>query len=315
MRRRYSGLLIAAIVVVLMGAISSGVWAAGDNCDQAKKLFSQSLALEDRVAQAKLLKKAAELCPGDVLIWNNLAAAYELKSDYEQAKAAYLKALEVDPGFPPAQAGLGDVAMQEGRFQEAEKRYSQFLAGVETAKKQGDPMGLAKYEEKYKALLKDAQFRLQAQQMTASGVVSKAIIIRGLDHRRIDRVDEEDKPAAPARMTFNNILFAFNSAELADGAKPQLKEIAAALKSPDLQGQKFIIAGHTDNFGTEIYNQELSRKRAANVKKYFVDQGVEANRLRAMGYGETRLIVLSGNKNTQAPNRRVELINNQNADQ
>lgn len=66
------------------------------------------------------------------------------------------------------------------------------------------------------------------------------------------------------------------------------------------------IGSHTDARGAQSYNQELSQKRAEAVKAYLVDSGVEASRLRAVGYGETRPIDPAQTSEAYARNRRTE---------
>ena len=68
-----------------------------------------------------------------------------------------------------------------------------------------------------------------------------------------------------------------------------------------------LIEGHTDNVGDDKMNQELSDKRAASVKKYFTDKGVEANRTTSAGFGETTPIADNKTATGRAQNRRVEI--------
>jgi len=67
------------------------------------------------------------------------------------------------------------------------------------------------------------------------------------------------------------------------------------------------IGGHTDNVGTHEYNIELSQKRAATVRNYLTSKGIEAKRVTAVGYGETKPIVSNDDEEGgRAINRRVE---------
>ncbi len=71
------------------------------------------------------------------------------------------------------------------------------------------------------------------------------------------------------------------------------------------------IQGHTDNTGNAAKNLQLSKDRAASVKKYFVDQGISSDRLTSEGYGDTRPISDNKTAKGKAENRRVEIKLNQ----
>lgn len=67
------------------------------------------------------------------------------------------------------------------------------------------------------------------------------------------------------------------------------------------------IIGHTDNTGSEIYNEELSQRRADSVAGFLVQRGVIRERIVAFGEGETRPIATNETKEGRARNRRVEI--------
>jgi OOP family OmpA-OmpF porin len=67
------------------------------------------------------------------------------------------------------------------------------------------------------------------------------------------------------------------------------------------------IDGHTDWIGTEEYNQGLSERRAGAVKRYFVENGIDAGRLAPQGFGESNPVAPNDTREGRAQNRRVEL--------
>jgi len=72
---------------------------------------------------------------------------------------------------------------------------------------------------------------------------------------------------------------------------------------------KVEIQGHTDNVGSDEYNQKLSEQRAWAVVNYLVQQmGVESSRLIAKGYGETQPKASNDTPEGKALNRRVEFV-------
>ena len=108
-------------------------------------------------------------------------------------------------------------------------------------------------------------------------------------------------------------LFAFDSAEIRL-PQPKLDEIANALNSNG-SIHDVIITGYTDRIGSRQYNQRLSERRATAVKAYLTGKGVDANRLKSEGKGESNPVVVCKEKNRPAlikclePNRRVEVAN------
>ncbi len=101
------------------------------------------------------------------------------------------------------------------------------------------------------------------------------------------------------------ILFNTGKASFKKEAVVVLQSITGILK--EYPSSKFIIEGHTDNVGTSKFNQSLSESRAGAVKNYLVDNGIAADRLKSVGFGETKP---NGSNKTAAGktnNRRVEV--------
>ena len=102
--------------------------------------------------------------------------------------------------------------------------------------------------------------------------------------------------------------FEFDSARLTNDGMLTLRALGKALSDPRLSGMLFQVAGHTDDVGSAEYNQKLSERRAQAIVSHLVSfYGVKADRLKAVGYGKSRLIVPNDPRN--AANRRVEIIN------
>lgn len=76
--------------------------------------------------------------------------------------------------------------------------------------------------------------------------------------------------------------------------------------NPDLQ---LSIEGHTDNVGTPKNNKVLSEKRAKAVMKAIVDQGIDASRLSAVGWGQKKPVADNRTEEGRAKNRRIEIVN------
>lgn len=106
-------------------------------------------------------------------------------------------------------------------------------------------------------------------------------------------------------------LFEFDKAVLRM-PQPKLDEIAAALQA-DMSITDIDVTGYTDRLGTSKYNQKLSERRAAAVREYLVNKGIDGSRLKAVGKGESNPVVECHDKKRAdliaclAPNRRVEV--------
>jgi outer membrane protein OmpA-like peptidoglycan-associated protein len=75
-------------------------------------------------------------------------------------------------------------------------------------------------------------------------------------------------------------------------------------QNPDIR--KVQVEGHCDAKGSDAYNEKLSQRRANAVRDYLIAHGVEADRLVAIGYGESRPVADNGTAEGRARNRRVE---------
>lgn len=101
------------------------------------------------------------------------------------------------------------------------------------------------------------------------------------------------------------VYFDFDSDNIQERSFTLLDEVAATLRShPELSSVE--IQGHTDDRGSDTYNQSLSQRRVDAVLRYLVGKGVAAERLVAKGYGEAQPTVPNTTEANRAKNRRVE---------
>jgi outer membrane protein OmpA-like peptidoglycan-associated protein len=83
-----------------------------------------------------------------------------------------------------------------------------------------------------------------------------------------------------------------------------LDQVSGVLKSyPEI---KVNIEGHTDSVGPADYNLRLSDARANSVREALIERGIDASRLEAIGYGESKPIASNRTRKGRAANRRVE---------
>ena len=112
-------------------------------------------------------------------------------------------------------------------------------------------------------------------------------------------------PIDDKRICMFDMKFEFASAVMESEAEKQLDEFVEMYqKFPNMQLQ---INGHTDNVGTDKYNQKLSEDRAKSVYKYFLKKGVPASKMTVKGFGPKYPIATNDTEEGRAKNRRVEV--------
>jgi len=104
----------------------------------------------------------------------------------------------------------------------------------------------------------------------------------------------------------SDVLFDTDSAMLRGDSRATLDKVAVVLK--DFPKTAVVVEGFTDSTGSEEHNQELSQRRAAAVLGDFVNSGVDASRLTAIGYGENHPVGDNGTVEGRQQNRRVAVL-------
>lgn len=102
----------------------------------------------------------------------------------------------------------------------------------------------------------------------------------------------------------NNIFFDFGKATLRPESYPELDRLAGLMTQN--KGMSIELSGHTDNVGADDANLKLSEDRAKSVTEYLVSLGIEAGRITAKGYGETKPVATNDTDEGKQLNRRVE---------
>lgn len=102
------------------------------------------------------------------------------------------------------------------------------------------------------------------------------------------------------------VLFDNESAVVKMPKDPEISEFAEFMKQ--YPSTTAVIEGHTSAPGSEAYNMDLSKRRAANFKEVMVDMyGIEGSRLETIGYGETQLLDNGKNAEAHRVNRRISV--------
>jgi len=149
------------------------------------------------------------------------------------------------------------------------------------------------------------RFKVQAENYLAKEVICE--VSQG-DRTQLDvmldkpqtAVMVDDKIVLP-----ESIFFAFDSDVIEGRSFDVLNQVAEIILNSVSQ-DIISIEGHTDGVGSEEYNQGLSERRAKSVRQYLINQGVDATRLRASGFGKSKPVATNVTEQGRAENRRVE---------
>jgi outer membrane protein OmpA-like peptidoglycan-associated protein len=111
---------------------------------------------------------------------------------------------------------------------------------------------------------------------------------------------------APRKLVLEGVNFDFDQSTIRPEDQANLDKDIATLEQ---WGKVNIeVAGHTDSRGSDEYNMALSQRRAEAVRNHLIRKGIEADRLTAVGYGESQPVADNATDEGRFKNRRVELI-------
>lgn len=100
--------------------------------------------------------------------------------------------------------------------------------------------------------------------------------------------------------------FDTDSSDIKPAFYPTMDDISAIVNK--YGKTQIVVAGHTDNTGSDEYNQALSERRAGSVETYFTSSGVIAERMTVKGFGESEPVATNDTEEGRQLNRRVDLL-------
>lgn len=159
-----------------------------------------------------------------------------------------------------------------------------------------------------------AQEQAKSAREEADAAKAEAERIRQEAEAELNRLEEALSKVVETRRTAlglvlnlgeDSIKFDFDKAEL----KPKERELLSRIAGILLTSSDYTVSvnGHTDDVGTDDYNQKLSERRAAAVHQYLLQAGVPAEIMTVAGWGKTKPRVEGTSEVARAKNRRVEL--------
>jgi outer membrane protein OmpA-like peptidoglycan-associated protein len=166
------------------------------------------------------------------------------------------------------------------------------------------------------AVLKAERAREETESVRGEALRAQAELdrVRQAREQELNRMQEALNRVAPTRRTFSGMVieladesfrFDFDQATLRPANRELLSRIAGILLAS--KGYSLHIYGHTDDIGTEKYNQDLSERRAKSVQDYLVKAGVPAEVISTKGFGNSSPLTNEKTREARQRNRRVEI--------
>ena len=124
--------------------------------------------------------------------------------------------------------------------------------------------------------------------------------------RQFNLILETRDTARGLIVNMSDVLFDTGKYTLRPGAREKLAKVSGIILGHP--GLKLEVEGHTDSVGGNEYNQRLSEQRAASVRDYLVQEGIQSTSVTAKGFGKTQPVTSNETAAGRQQNRRVELV-------
>jgi outer membrane protein OmpA-like peptidoglycan-associated protein len=161
----------------------------------------------------------------------------------------------------------------------------------------------------YKELVRSAKGKFEFRILNVDKVAMGDFTVDDPWLQVLDLKNKADKAKKDSLTIVENIYYAFGDHKFDKSGQNVLDKVAAImLSNPNLMVE---LSSHTDSKSSEQFNMTLSQKRAKTAVEYMVSKGVNKNRLKAVGYGESKLLNkckdnVECTEEEHAKNRRTE---------
>jgi outer membrane protein OmpA-like peptidoglycan-associated protein len=156
------------------------------------------------------------------------------------------------------------------------------------------------------AQLEQARQATEQARLTAEQAQQEQVRLRQQLADQFNRILETRETSHGLVVNMSDVLFDVGKWTLKPGAREKLARIAGIVAQHP--GLKLQIEGHTDSTGSDETNQVLSERRAAAVRDFLVQQGIDASTITAMGMGKAQPVASNDTNVGRQLNRRVEMI-------
>ncbi|HTM46023.1 MAG TPA: OmpA family protein [Polyangiaceae bacterium] len=241
-------------------------------------------APESRLAPASLLSARQALDRAEAAHKDDAQSNKERSLAYVAQRRAELALID------------GKTQAQRNRRAEIDRQYEQTQTKrINASQDQVRNLNAQLYSQGQRANQSEQELQLERQR-TQNALAS------------LERVAQVKEEARGTVVTLSGqVLFLSGKSELLPSARDQLQTVAKALIDQG-DSRSISIEGYTDSRGDESANMTLSQQRADAVRTFLISSGVPAERMTAVGKGESSPVASNDTAEGRANNRRVELI-------
>lgn len=245
-----------------------------------------------------------------------LSSAESAQGDERDAATYAERAAAASAGQPtaPDEIILRQPFLKDRYVDELSTAHDRLLGALAKTARNDAPAAAARAQTSFDCWLEQASEDLQPEDiaackqsfMTAMNTVERAM-------QPVAQAAPPEPPAPPPAPEAGTKItslagtnFDFDKATLRPEGADKLNQAVEVLR--EHTSVLVNVEGHTDNVGSDAYNQALSERRAQTVVNYLVGKGIDASRLRPTGYGESRPAESNDTGEGRAHNRRVDLV-------
>jgi len=307
-------------------SVAKVIWDRGEPLDlrQAQKAYELAVAAgAEAYAPTQLLRARTTLAQA-----SGFSSAKKTKAtvDYSRRSLSLsAEALQVTSRRKEAEAVEAEIARRKAemdavtaRAAEAEASAEAAAVALEEANRAIQEVQRSRTEAETAVLAAQGELaRIESERIALAASVS-ALEAQSVELKRekadlsarlqgaLSQVADTQESARGMIVSLPDILFDTNEATLKNEARVVIAKLAGILLIlPELNLR---VEGHTDSTGSAEYNQGLSERRAISVRDFLAQQGIDGQRMVAVGYGLTRPVADNQTREGRAKNRRVEIV-------
>jgi outer membrane protein OmpA-like peptidoglycan-associated protein len=232
--------------------------------------------------------------------------ASELQVSADAEAQAKVQADEADRQKKQAETEAAEAQAQTARNQVRSDAAAAKAQADATQAKAASDAALAASQAEADAAKAKAQAETEQARLAGQQAENDKATLRAKLSQQLNSVLQTRDSARGLIVNMSDVLFDTAQYTLKSGAREKLSKVAGILLA--YPGLNIEVDGHTDNVGSDEYNQNLSDQRAESVRAYLVAQGVLTGSVTAKGFGKTEPVGTNDTAAGRQINRRVELV-------